>query len=84
MTALGSQLDVQPDSPSSYEVLDLSLKSCKGLDLTSSSPNTSRVEASYSDPGFEPLDVDFDEGPLDLRIEPVCARAQPQMKVRMG
>lgn len=84
MKASASPPEVWPESPSSYQVLDLSLKSCKALDLTSSTPNTSRVDSAHSDPGVEQLKEELDEGPLDLRIEPVCARTQPQMKVSTG
>ncbi|XP_076139397.1 uncharacterized protein LOC143122492 [Alosa pseudoharengus] len=66
-----------PESPS-CEVLDLSLKSCKALDLTST-PKTPGVE-SASDAGAG-QSGEYCEGPLDLRIEPVCARTQPQLKV---
>ncbi|XP_062408109.1 protein TASOR-like, partial [Sardina pilchardus] len=78
--ASGSQPQPWPESPS-CEVLDLSLKSCKALDLTCTPSSTPGVESASGEGGSGQSGEVYCDGPLDLRIEPVCARAQPQLKV---
>ena len=80
--ASGPQCEAQrpPESPP-YEVLDLSLKGCKPSDLTTAAADASAGEDPISDhPGGEQVCGGF-EGPLDMRTEPVCARAPSELNV---